>query len=119
MKKILQIAEVVWIVSVLLIGCATQPPKTISVPVEITKEQLILPAVSPAEQYPFDWYVITPDNSQDKLEAIAKASGAPVAIAVTPDGYNNLNLSIAELRKYIEQLQAVVEAYRQYYLKDK
>lgn len=96
------------ILPLLLIGCTT----TQDVPVQFDRNTLVVPEVPAIEQYPYEWSVITKDNVQDKLKT------QPVIIGLSPDGYVNQTLSIAELRKYIQEQQAVLDAYKKYYGKD-
>ena len=51
---------------------------------------------------PVDWFVITEDNLEEKLAEIDNKTGNIVLFAITPKGYENLALGIAELRRYVK-----------------
>jgi hypothetical protein len=61
--------------------------------------------------------VITPENYNQKIEELS-TKGNVVLFALTSAGYQNLSMNVAELRKYIQQQNAVVAAYKDYYKKD-
>lgn len=83
-------------------------------PTAVQRNQLIVPVVAPSEQYPYDWYIINAENASDKFMELS-GKGSSTLIGVTPEGFKNLNLSMAELRKFIQEQQAVIDAYRAYY----
>lgn len=60
---------------------------------------------------------MTAENFDDKVREL-ESSGRPIAFfALTDKGYENLGLNLSDLRAYIQQQQAIVAAYRQYYEK--
>lgn len=62
------------------------------------------------------WFVLTPENFEEKV-AEAKESGRPIAFfALTDKGYENLGLNLSDLRAYVQQQQAIIAAYKQYYV---
>lgn len=103
--------------SLFLIGCETTPlpPISIPTPVIVDKTPLVVPTLEPAKQFNFRWYVINPANQQTKFTEVMTAAGQATLFGVTPDDYQNLNESIAELRRYIHQQDSVIEAYKSYY----
>lgn len=62
---------------------------------------------------PVDWYVITEENLEAKLAELEKKTGNKVFFAITPKGYENLALGIAEMRRYIKDQQAIVVYYEE------
>ena len=99
----------------LLTGCASMSePLVITKQVLIDRPTLIVPQPQPAEQYPFSWVVITKGNAVEKFAEL-ESKGVAVVFAITPDGYQNLALGGAELRRYILQQESVIAAYKQYY----
>lgn len=109
MKKIFFLTFVL-----LLTACATKPDE---IPVLVNREVLSVPVVPAIEQYPYDWVVINKGNVQEKLDELTKNDSAATIIGLTPEGYVNQTLSMAELRKYIQEQQAVLDAYKSYYAK--
>lgn len=62
---------------------------------------------------PVDWYVITEENLEEKLAEIEAATGNVVLFVITPKGYENLALGIAELRRYVKDQQAIIGYYEE------
>ena len=98
----------------LLVGCASTKPKVIDKPVIVERPELILPKVQPVSQAPMEWVIITASNAEEKLEML-KSKDNVTYFALTPQGYQNLSMNVAELRRYIEQQNAVIAAYQAYY----
>lgn len=69
------------------------------------------PAPAAVEMPPVEWFVVTEDNLDEFLARIDQNVGEVVFIAVTPDGYENLALGIADLRRYIGQQQSIIAYY--------
>lgn len=85
-------------------------------PVLVNKPTLIVPNPAPVEQAPVTWHVITKSNLDEKLKLIEKAEGPGyVLFAVTTEGYQNLALNEAEMRRFVSQQNAVIFAYKTYY----
>jgi hypothetical protein len=60
-----------------------------------------------------DWYVVNADNIDEFLSRIESDVGEVVFIAITPKGYENLALGIADLRRYILQQQEIIVYYEE------
>jgi len=90
-----------------LAGCAGD--NKILVPELVDRPKLALPSIRPVDQYPVRWVVITRSNANEKLTA------NPTLIGLSPSDYQNLSLSIAELRRYIKQQNASLKAAKDYY----
>ena len=60
-----------------------------------------------------DWYVVNADNIDEFLGRIESDVGEVVFIAITPKGYENLALGIADLRRYILQQNEIIVYYEQ------
>ena len=84
-------------------------------PIVVDKPKFVAPQLAPAVQLPVQWIVITKDNMHEKLAELEKTNGAVVLFALTPDGYQAMSLNGAELRRYIQQLNATILAMRRYY----
>ena len=59
------------------------------------------------------WFVITEDNLDEKIAEIRDKTGNFVIFVITPQGYENLALGIAELRRYIKDQQAIIAYYEE------
>jgi hypothetical protein len=97
-----------------LTACGSPSPRIIEKPMLVDRPSLMVQDPQPAEQYDFEWVVITKDNAEAKFKEL-EGKGVVVLFALTPQGYQNLAMGGAELRRYIQQQQAVVGAYKQYY----
>lgn len=67
----------------------------------------------PVEMPGVEWYVVNADNIDQFLERIKNDVGEVVFIAVTPKGYENLSLGIADLRRFILQQREIIVYYEQ------
>lgn len=108
-------------ISLSLAGCSWislgPKPQTIQVSTKpVEKPQLILPNADELNLRDVQWFVLTPENFEEKV-AEAKESGRPIAFfALTDKGYENLGLNLSDLRAYVQQQQAIIAAYKQYYV---
>ena len=93
-----------------LAGC-TAKTTTLVKPQLVDRPELIVPQTQPVTQSDIKWIVLTADNYDSKMKQL----GSPTLFAVNAQGYRNLSVNVAELRKYIQQQNAVIEAYKTYY----
>jgi hypothetical protein len=64
---------------------------------------------------PVEWIIINQDNLEEKLAELT-ASGQPLAMFVlTGDGYENLGMNFSDIRALVQQQQAIIVAYENYY----
>lgn len=99
---------------IFLIGCS-QESKIVEKPILIEKPELIVPNIIPVEQHDFEWLVLTKQNISEMLVEMENKGQIVVLFAMTPQGYQNLNINMAELRRFIVQQQSVILAYKKYY----
>ena len=115
--KILSIAVLSAVLSLgALTGCATnevQPVVISTVPAQ--KTALALKDPDPIKTRKVHWFVITPENAESVFAELQKKKYSLVLFGLTDDGYENLSLNIAEIRAYMTEQKALVEAYREYY----
>lgn len=100
--------------SLALAGCSSIQDRIVTQPVIIERAAPIFPEVLPVQQYNFEWIVVTNENFIEKMAELEQTNKQIVLFATTPEGYQNLSLSVAELRRYIEQQQAIIAAYKEY-----
>jgi hypothetical protein len=98
-----------------LTACASTKDPIVTNPVVQQKSKLVLPTPRSVKQQNVEWIVITRENVDKKLAELEAKGGKVTLFAVTPDGYEKLSLNSAELRRYIEQQNAVIRAMREYY----
>ncbi|NBW08721.1 MAG: hypothetical protein EBR82_11925 [Caulobacteraceae bacterium] len=101
--------------TLLLAGCGGVAPKIVEKPILVDRPELIVPEVQPVQQYDFEWIVITRENFDSVARDLESRGQTIVLFAITPQGYQNLSLSIAELRRFITQQQSVIVSYKTYY----
>ena len=98
-------------------GCASSPQRIEVSAKPIEKPQLTLPNADALNMKEVKWVIITPENFEQVVED-AKKAGRPIAFfALTDQGYANLGLNFSSIRVYIQQQQAIIVAYENYYKK--
>jgi hypothetical protein len=102
-------------------GCASwglfgpkEKPITVST-VPLEKTPLALPDPAPLKSKPIRWVVITPANVEAVWERLAQDDDDVVVFALTADGYQQLAVTIAELRNLIATQRVIIQKYREYY----
>jgi hypothetical protein len=109
------------LLSISLSGCASlnlfgsrEKPITVST-VPLEKTPLALPDPAPLKTRPIQWVVITPDNAEAVWARLAEDDEDLVVFALTADGYQQLAVTIAELRNLIATQRVIIQKYREYY----
>lgn len=59
------------------------------------------------------WYVVSDKNLNEFLDKIKADNGSVTFMAITPSGYENLSLGVADLRRYILQQKQIIAYYEQ------
>jgi hypothetical protein len=118
--RLLQILSIS-LLSISLSGCASlnlfgprEKPITVST-VPLEKTPLALPDPPPLRTKPIEWVIITPDNADAVWQRIAENDDDVVVFALTADGYQQLAVTIAELRNLIATQRVIIQKYREYY----
>lgn len=81
----------------------------------VERTRLNIPDPAPLKGRSTKWVVVTPENVNEVWEELRKQNVDLVLFAVTDDGYEELALTMAELRNYIAQQRAIIIKYREYY----
>jgi hypothetical protein len=81
--------------------------------VERTKLNLADPA--PLKGRELNWIVVTPENAEEVWKKLKEENTDLVLFAITDDSYEQLALSMAELRNFIAQQRAIIVKYKEYY----
>ena len=90
------------------------PEKEVVVTTEYQEQSVPIQERPKAVQFPpVDWFVITEENLEEKITEINSKTGNTVIFAITPKGYENLALGIAELRRYVKDQQAIIGYYEE------
>lgn len=104
----------------LISGCASlgwnSDVKKIEVQTKaVERTPLNLREPTPFRSREIEWMVVTPDNVNDIWKRLREANTDIVLFAVTDDGYENLAITMAELRNIISQQRAIIIKYKEYY----
>lgn len=96
-------------------ACGARTPETeVVLQTEYQKQNIPIQERPKAVQFPpIDWFVITEENLEEKITEINTKTGNVVVFAITPKGYENLALGIAELRRYVKDQQAIIAYYEE------
>ncbi len=74
-----------------------------------------MPPVDEIRLRKVEWIVINRDNLEQKLAEL-ETKGVPVGLYVlTGEGYENLGLNFSDIRALVQQQQAIILAYENYY----
>jgi hypothetical protein len=118
-----------WLILILLLpllnGCASfslfgkrvQPVEVKTVAIERTPLNLRDP--SPLEPRVPQWIIITPENADKVWEELQKKNSNLVLIALTDKGYEELAVTMVEIRNFINMQRQIIIKYREYYEPEK
>ena len=100
----------------MLLTACSSTPKGIDISTRpVDKPQLVLPPVDELRLRNVEWVVITVENMEEKIAELT-AGGQPLAMFVlTGEGYENLGLNFSDIRALLQQQQAIILAYENYY----
>lgn len=105
----------------LISGCSLLPTWSSKVaPIEVKtvaveKTRLNLKEPSPLIARDVQWVVITPENAEAVFQKLRDENTDVVLIGLTDTGYEQLSLTIAEVKNYIAQQKAIIVKYKEYY----
>ena len=92
-------------------------PKQIFVSSEpIEKPKLILPESDELDLREVEWVILVKDNWEEQWAKLEQSGEALAFFATTDSGYENLGLNYSDIRAFIQQQEAILAAYRSYYL---
>lgn len=113
MKKLILLS----LALLMLSGCGLFNTKPLEVSVQPVKRiPLVVPIVDQYTNRVVQWVIVTPKNA-DAVFADLKKKGLPVVLfALTSKGYTNLSEDTGDQIKITRQMQAVIEAYKKYYV---
>ena len=84
--------------------------------VQIQKQQAIYhpPLPNQVKTKPVEWSVLTPQIMGEYLEDLEKGEASTnVYYGVSPTGYENLSLNMAEVKRYIRQMLSIINYYQE------
>jgi len=97
-----------------LTGCnSIKPISVLSKPVE--KTPLGLEDPDPLKAKKVEWIVVTPENVDEVFAKLQEKGHNVVLFAVTEDGYQQLAITMADLRNFINTQRNIIIKYKEYY----
>jgi hypothetical protein len=110
------IVLVILLVAFILSGC-TAKPRVIEISSKpISKPDLILPPARQLNLKEVEWVVINEENAAEVFAKLKEDKKDPVLIGLTDDGYEVLALNYSDIMAYIQQQNAIIKAYENYYV---
>lgn len=106
---------IVLLSTLMLTGCIGTKSTIITDPVIVERPKYEVADPDPAKQLPFTWTVITKENFNQIVKDLEKHKQSVVFFALTPEGYENLAISVADLRRYINEQKLIIAAMKKYY----
>ena len=92
-------------------------PKQIFVSSEpIEKPKLILPESDELDLREVEWVILVKENWEEQWAKLEQSGEALAFFATTDSGYESLGLNYSDIRAFIQQQEAILAAYRSYYL---
>lgn len=112
------IANVLGCLTILSIisGCSSLPKEIFVSAEPIEKPKLILPKTDELDLRDVEWVILVKENWEEQWAKLEKSGEALAFFATTDSGYENLGLNYSDLRAFIQQQEAIIAAYRSYYL---
>ncbi len=112
-RAYLGITICIFIILLLLGGCASTPVKEVVIktkPIEIEIAQPERPKEIKLERP--EWFVVNSSNLQEFLEKVRKIqSDEPVFFAFTPQDYEKMSYNLQEIRRYVLQQNEIIVYY--------
>ena len=97
-------------------GCSSLPKEIFVSAEPIEKPKLILPKSDELDLRDVEWVILVKENWEEQWAKLEKSGEALAFFATTDSGYENLGLNYSDLRAFIQQQDAIIAAYRSYYL---
>ena len=74
-----------------------------------------MPSPPPIKARELQWFVVTPENIEQVWKKLEEEKVDLVLFALTDDGYQELAMTMAELRNHIANQRAIIIKYKEYY----
>lgn len=69
----------------------------------------------PLSVKPVEWIIVTPDNVEEIFGQLRSEGKDVVVLAMTPDGYQRLSITMADIRALIATQRQIILQYKEYY----
>ena len=115
-EELMRLAFVILIGLLFLTACST-PPRVIEISAKpISKPELILPPAEQLRLKDVEWIIITEENADEIFAKLKESRKDPMLIGLSDDGYEVLGLNYSDIMSYIQQQNAIIKAYENYYV---
>jgi hypothetical protein len=100
---------------IVLSGCSIlQGPERIVTQIQTVERMVpIQPRPEGLQLFETQFYAVTSENYEEFAERFEKENGDLVYFAISVPGYENLSLSLADIKRYIEQQKAIIVYYEE------
>jgi hypothetical protein len=96
-----------------LFGDKVKPIEVVAKP--LNKTALAIADPDPIKTKPITWVIVTPENAEQIFKDMDTKGQNLVLFAITDDGYQQLALTIADLRNFINTQRTIIIKYKDYY----
>lgn len=99
-----------------LSACSSTKPRPIEISAKpIERPPLILPDATALRMRDLEWIVITKENAEEVFAELEASRKDAALVGLTDEGYEILSLNYSEIMAYIQQQNAIIAAYKNYY----
>jgi hypothetical protein len=81
----------------------------------VERTRLNIPDPAPIAAREVKWILITPENAEKVFADLKQQNVDLVLFAITDEGYEQLALTMAEIRNHIANQRAIIVKYKEYY----
>jgi hypothetical protein len=81
----------------------------------VERTRLNIKEPTPLTGKPMQWVVITPENAEEVWKRLKDENTDLVLFGLTDDGYEQLAITMAEIRNFIAQQRIIILKYKEYY----
>jgi hypothetical protein len=108
------------ITTLFMSACSTLTPEPKVIVEERLIEKIPLGLNRPANIVwkDFEFIVVTPDNYNDVVEKLRSEGKSIALFAVDEDSYENLSLTVTDMKRYIGEQKIIIVEYKRYYEPD-
>jgi len=99
--------------ALVLASCAQPEPQTVVQTQYIEKNITIVPRPEAVNLTAPQFYVVNAKNFNEFIERFSVEHGSKTFIVLSVKDYENLSLSVAELKRYIEQQNEIIVYYEE------
>lgn len=81
----------------------------------VERARLNIPEPTPLTGRQMHWVIITPENTEEVWKKLKEENTDLVLFGLTDDGYEQLSITMAEIRNFIAQQRTIIIKYKEYY----